>query len=42
MKPEDDPEFVELVEECILDLGPAELNVCEIIIHSSSSTNVVA
>jgi hypothetical protein len=29
MKAEDDPEFMELVEECILDLTPAELNVYE-------------
>jgi len=29
MKPEDDPEFMELVEECILDLTPAELNAYE-------------
>jgi hypothetical protein len=31
MKPEDDPEFMEFVEETILDLSPAELAECEII-----------
>ena len=31
MKAEDDPEFMETVEEVILDLSPAELNACEII-----------
>jgi hypothetical protein len=31
MKPEDDPEFVESAKDCILDLSPAELNVCEVI-----------
>jgi hypothetical protein len=29
MKAEDDPEFMESVEECILDLSPAELNFYE-------------
>ena len=31
MKAEDDPEFMETVEEVILDLSPAELNACETI-----------
>jgi hypothetical protein len=42
-KPEDDPEFMESVEECILDLSPAELNVCALMNgHCSGATPAYA
>ena len=31
MEPEDDPEFIEMVEETILDLSSAELNFYEMV-----------
>jgi hypothetical protein len=37
MKPQDDPEFMQFMEECILDLNPAHLNICEIIQKSLGS-----
>ena len=41
MKAEDDPEFMEVVEESILDLSPYELSVCEIIAKNCGADPVV-